>query len=77
MQVKLKGSLALSETAKTDHIWSKLKGAKYFTILDITSGYHHISNHQILDQKQPLSVHMEKFQWKRVAFGVQMAPSVF
>ena len=42
-QVKSKGSLALIETAKIDHIWSNLKGVKYFTILDIRSGYHHIS----------------------------------
>ena len=37
-QAKLKGSLALIETAKIDHIWSKLKRAKYFSILDIQSG---------------------------------------
>ena len=39
-QAKLKGSLALIETAKIDYIWSKLKGAKYFTILNIISEYH-------------------------------------
>ena len=44
-QAKSKGSLALVETAKTDHIWSRLKGAKYFTIFDISSGYHHILIH--------------------------------
>ena len=35
-QAKFKGSLVLIETAKIDHIWSKLKGAKYFSTLDIT-----------------------------------------
>ena len=34
-QTKPKGSPALIETAKIDHIWSKLKDAKYFSILDI------------------------------------------
>ena len=41
-QTKSKGSLALIEMGKLDHIWSRLKGEKYFTILDIKSGYHHI-----------------------------------
>ena len=34
-QAKSKSSLALIETAKIDHIWSKLKGVRYSTILDI------------------------------------------
>ena len=40
---KSKGSLALIETAKIDHIWSKLKGTNYLFIMDIHSAYHHIS----------------------------------
>ena len=32
-EAKSKGSLALIETTKIDHTWSKLKGEKYFTIL--------------------------------------------
>ena len=45
IQVKSKGSLALNKTTKIDHIWSKLRGAKYLTILWIRSWYHHISIH--------------------------------
>ena len=40
-----KGSLALIEMTKIDNIWSRLKGAKHFTIVDIRSGYHHILIH--------------------------------
>ena len=42
---KSKGSLALMGTAKIDHIWSKLKGEKYFSILANWSGYHHTTIH--------------------------------
>ena len=42
---KSKGSIALIETARIDHIWAKLKGAKYLSSLDIRSGYHQISKH--------------------------------
>ena len=77
MQVKLKGSLALIETAKIDLIWSKWKGANYFTIIDNKSGYHHISIHQDSRLKAAFTCPYGKSQWKRVAFGVQMAPNVF
>ena len=75
--MKLKGNLALIKTAKLDHIWSKLKGAKYFTILDIRSGYHHISIHPDLRLKTDFTFLYGKFKWKRVAFGEQRVPSVF
>ena len=44
-QAKFKDSIVLIETTKIDHIWAKLKGAKYFSSLAIRSGYHHISIH--------------------------------
>ena len=65
------------ETAKKDHIWSKLKGAKYFSILDIWSGYHLISMHPDSRPKTPFTCQYGKFQWKRVDFEVQTAPSIF
>ena len=45
VQAKCKGSIALIETAKIDHIWAKLKGSRYFSSLNIRSGYHNISIH--------------------------------
>ena len=45
VQAKAKGTIALVETAKIDHIWAKLKIARYFQSLDIRAGYHHISIH--------------------------------
>ena len=60
-QGKSKGSLALIETAKIDHIWSKLKSAKYFSILDIHSRYHHIKIHPDSRPKTPLTYPYGKF----------------
>ena len=76
-QVKSKGNLVLIDTAKIDHIWSKLKGTKYFSILDICSGYHHISIHPDARPKTTFMCPNGKFEWKRVAFGMQTAPSIF
>ena len=76
-QVKSKGSLALMETAKIDHIWLKLKGTKYFSILDIHSGYHHISIHPDSRPKTEFMCPYGKLQWKRVAFGIQTAQRIY
>ena len=62
---------------KIDHIWSRLKGAKYFTILDIRLAYHDISIHPDSRPKTAFTCPYGKFQWKWVPFGVQSAPSVF
>ena len=76
-QAKSKGSLVLMEVAKIDHIWSKLKGAKYFFLLDIYLGYHHILIHPDSRPKTTFTCPYGNFQWKRVAFGVQTAPNIF
>ena len=60
--MKSKGSLAQIKTAKIDYIWSKLKGAKYFSILDILSGYHHISIHPDSRPKTAFTCPYGKFQ---------------
>ena len=76
-QAKSKGSLAVIQTAKIDHILSKLKGANYFSILGIHWGHHHMSLHPDSRPKTTFTCPYGKFQWKRVAFGLQTAPSVF
>ena len=65
------------ETDKMDHICSKLKDAKNFSKLYIQSGYHNIFIHPDSRQKTTFTCPYGKFQWKRGAFGVKTAPSVF
>ena len=72
-----KGSISLIETAKIDHIWVKLKGAQYFSFLNIRSGYHHISIHPESRPQTTFICPYGKFQWKRVSYGIAHAPSVF
>ena len=67
-QSKLKGCLALIEMATIDYIWSGLKGAKYFTILDIRSGYHYILIHPGSRPKTAFAWPYGKFQWKQAVF---------
>ena len=50
-QAKSKGSLTLIEMAKINHIWSRLKGKKYFTMLHIRSENQQISIHPELRPK--------------------------
>ena len=61
-QAKSKGSLTLIKT-EIDHIWSELKGAKYFTILDMRSGYSHILIHPDSRPKTVFTCPYGKFQW--------------
>ena len=41
-QAKSKGALALVHTPNIGQIWAKLKNMKYFSTLDIRSGFHHM-----------------------------------
>ena len=41
-QNKSKGLLTLIPTPKIEHIWHKLRSAKYLSAIDLRSGYHHI-----------------------------------
>ena len=68
MQTKSEGNLALIEAAKIDHICSKLKGLKYYSILDIWSEYHPISLHPDSRLKTAFNCPYRKFLWKRVTF---------
>ena len=76
-QAKSKSNIALIETDKIDHIWARLKGAKYFFSLDIKSWYHHISIHPESWPKTAFICPYGKFQWKRASYQIAHTPSVF
>ena len=61
-QAKLKGSSAPIQTGKIDYICNNLGEVKYFTILDIRSGYHHISIHPEFRPKMAFICPYGKFQ---------------
>ena len=62
VQAKVRDTIVLIETAKTDYIWAKLKGAQYLSSLDIRAGFHHISIHPDLRPKTAFICPYGKFQ---------------
>ena len=53
-----------------ESLLARLEGCKYFSILDVRSGYHHIG---LSEQSKPLTafmMHSGKFQWNVSAFGI-------
>ena len=77
VQVKTKGTIILIEMAKNYHIWEKLKGVQYFSSLDISTGYHHISIHPYSRPKTAFICLYGKFQWKAVSYSIAHALDIF
>ena len=77
VQAKAKGAIMLIKTAKVSHTWAKLKGAQYFSSLDIRARYHDISVHPDLRSKTAFICPYGKFQWRHVSYSVAHPPSIF
>ena len=60
-----------------ESLLARLEGCKYFSILDLRSGYHHIG---LSEQSKPLTVfttHSGKFQWNVLPFGIGIGVQTF
>ena len=60
-----------------ESLLARLEGCKYFSILDLRSGYHHIG---LSEQSKPLTVftmHSGKFQWNILPFGIGIRVQTF
>ena len=56
---------------------ARLEGCKYFSILDLRSGYHHIG---LSEKSKPLTaftMHSGKFQWNILPFGIGIGVQTF
>ena len=56
---------------------ARLEGCKYFSILDLRSGYHHT---ELSEQSKPLTAfttHSGKFQWNVLPFGIGIGVQTF
>ena len=54
-----------------------MEGCKYFSILDLQSGYHHIG---LSEKSKPLTAfttHSGKFQWNVLPFGISIGVQTF
>ena len=60
-----------------ESLLARLEGCKYFSILDLRSGYHHIG---LSEQSKPLTAfttHSGKFQWNVLPFGIGIRVQTF
>ena len=60
-----------------ESLLARLEGCKYFSILDLRSGYHHI---RLSEKSKPLTaftMHSGKFQWKVLPFGIGIGVQTF
>ena len=60
-----------------ESLLARLEGCKYFSILDLRSGYHHI---RLLEESKSLTAfttHSGKFQWNVLPFGIGIGVQTF
>ena len=73
-----KGCISLIPLPKIDKLYTKLKGNKVFSSLDLRSGYYHIG---LSESAKPESAFvlssLSKYQFNRVPFSLAQAPVYF
>ena len=71
------GNISLVPLPKIDEMYGRLKGAKYFTTLDLQSGYYHIGLSESSKAKTAFITPFGKYQFEVVPFGLAQAPAYF
>ena len=74
---KSKGCLSLILLLKIDEMYAKLKEAKFFSIIDLRSGYYHIALGKDLRAKTAFVMPFGKYKFLQVPFGLAQAPAFF
>jgi hypothetical protein len=62
---------------RTQELIDNLSNAKYFTSLDLRSGYWQIALHPDDQHKSSFITRHGQYQWKVMTFGFSNAPSTF
>ena len=60
-----------------ESLLARLEGCKYFSILDLRSGYHHIGLSEELKPLTAFTTHLGKFQWNVLPFGIGIGVQTF
>ena len=71
------GNISLVPLPKIDGMYGRLKGGKYFTTLDLQSGYYHIGLSENSKAKTAFVTPFGKYQFEVVPFGLAQAPALF
>ena len=66
---KSKGCLSLVPLPKIDEMYAKLKGAKFFSTIDLRSGYYHIALGKDSREKTAFVMPFGKYEFLQVPFG--------
>ena len=74
---KSKGCLSLIPLPKIDEMYVKLKGAKFFSTIDLRSGYYHIALGKDSRAKTAFVTPFGKYEFLQVPFGLAQAPAFF
>ena len=60
-----------------ESLLARLEGCKYFSILDLRSGYHHIGLSGQSKHLTAFTTHSGKFQWNVLPFGIGIGVQTF
>ena len=74
---KSKGCLSVIPLPKIDEMYAKLKGAKFFSTIDLRSGYYHIALGKDSRAKTAFVMPFGKYEFLQVPFGLAQAPAFF
>ena len=62
---------------RVEGIFAKLGKARFFTMLDLKSGYHHIALNDDVITKTAFVMPLGKYEYLKVPFGLAQAPTYF
>ena len=74
---KTKGQISIHPLPKIDEMYTKLKGAKVFSTINLRSGYHHIALGKSSRAKMAFVTPFGKYKFLMVPFGLAQAPAYF
>ena len=74
---KSKGCLSLVPLPKIDEMYAKLRGAKFFSMIDLQSSYYHIALGKDSRAKMAFVTPFGKYEFLQVPFGLAQAPAYF
>ena len=74
---KSKDCLSLIPLLKIDEMYTKVKGAKFFSTIDLRSGYYHIALGKDSRAKTAFVMPFGKYKFLQAPFGLAQAPAFF
>ena len=74
---KKRGQILLHPLSKTDEMYAKLKGMKFFSTIDLRSRYYHITLGKDSRAKTAFVMPFGKYEFFMVPFGLAQAPAYF